>query len=63
MHTRTGWDTNMATVPLFWDTNMAAVTICENTPFDKSKPKHISSSIVGTKLTCFLIDLIFFGTH
>ena len=58
------WDTNMATVSLFWDTNVAAVTLCENTLFDKSKPKHISSSIAGTKLTCFFfIELIFCGTH
>ena len=61
--TGTVWDTNMATVSLFWDTNMAAVTLCENTLFDNSKHKHISSSIVGTKLTCFLIELIFCGTH
>ena len=53
------WDTNMAAVSLFWDTNMAAVTLCENTLFDKSKPKHIRSSIVGTELSCFLIELTF----
>ena len=47
------WDTNMAAVSLFWDTNMAAVTLCENTLFDKSKPKHIRSSIEGTELSCF----------
>ena len=32
------------------DTNMNVVTLCENTLFDKSKPKHIRSSIVGTNL-------------
>ena len=42
---------------------MAAVTICENTLSYKSKPKHISSSIVGTELTCFLIELTFCGMH
>ena len=53
----------MAAVSLFWDTNMAAVTLCENTLFDKSKPKHIRSSIVGTELSCFLIELTFCGIH
>ena len=55
--TGTVWDTNIATVSLFWDTNMAAVTLRKNTLSDKSKPKHISSSIVGTELSCFLIEL------
>ena len=59
----TVWDTNTATGSLFWNTNMAAVTICENTLSYKSKPKHISSSIVGTELTCFLIELTFRGMH
>ena len=53
----------MAAVSLFWDTNMAAVTLCENTLFDKSKPKHIRSSIVGTELSYFLIELTFCGMH
>ena len=61
--TQLAWDTNMAAVSLFWDTNMAAVTLCENTLFDKSKPKHIRSSIVGTELSCFLIELTFCGMH
>ena len=42
---------------------MAAVTLCKNTLSDKSKPKHISSSIVGTQITCFLIELTFGGMH
>ena len=42
---------------------MAAVTLRKNTLSDKSKPKHISSSIVGTELTCFLIELTFCGMH
>ena len=53
----------MAAVSLFWDTNMAAVTLFENTLFDKSKPKHIRSSIVGTELSYFLIELTFCGMH